>query len=379
MASGLAFLFRPEGLEPVFALAVFYAFSRHRQAGGRTETSAVSGQPRGETRGAALSGSAIRRVTWILAPLAGWVLVAGPYVAYLSVEAGTLTLSKKKSALSFARSAIPLMPSEHRDPGVDSREQEKPVRSPSVNWVRQSVRSVYVFQKPIVNGLTAVIIVPACLGLVGILARRKDRWNPALGLLAGLFVLHFGILVGLAADKGATYLGRHHILLSVLYALPVAGSGLVWALRWMGDRLRSRRWVPRMTLCIIIVATGLAVAMRGPDQGRSLRTAAAWIRSQVAGTPVIVTRVAKLTYHANAERVDIAGTYEEILRRARDRSAHFVAIYPDLIGQTSPDFLTHRGSPDLELVKVFPEPSPTAPDQRLELYRVRPKQTSAGP
>jgi hypothetical protein len=91
----------------------------------------------------------------------------------------------------------------------------------------------------------------------------------------------------------------------------------------------------------------------------------------VAGTPVIVTRLAKLTYHAGAERVDLAGTYDEILRRGRDRSAQFVALYPDLVRLTSPDFLDRLPSPDLELVKVFPEPSPTAPDQRLEIYRIR--------
>jgi len=113
------------------------------------------------------------------------------------------------------------------------------------------------------------------------------------------------------------------------------------------------------------------VVTRGPDQGRSLREAAVWIRSQVAGTPIIVTRLAKLTYHAHAERVDLAGTYDEILRRARERSARFVALYPDMVRLTSPDFLDRLPSPDLELVKVFPEPSRTAPDQRLEIYRIR--------
>ncbi len=161
----------------------------------------------------------------------------------------------------------------------------------------------------------------------------------------------------------------------VVYAMPVAGVGLVYALAWLEDRLHGRRWVPATALVVIVVATGLSLVTRGPDQGRSLRSAATWIRSQVVGTPVIVTSLAKLTYHAHAERVDIGGTYDEILRRARDHSAHFVALYPDLIRQTSPDFVAHLGSGDLDLVKIFPEPTASAPDQRLELYRLRPMES----
>jgi len=303
--------------------------------------------------------------------------VAGFYVAHISTEAGTLTLSKKKSAMSLARSVGALPSVGHQAPEIEPREGPQSARTSGSSWAHRALRSVYVFQKPVVNGLTPVIIVPACVGLAGILTRRRDRWSPALGLLAGLFVLHFGILVGLAADKGATYVGRHHALLLVLYALPVAGAGLVWALDWMGDRLRGSRWVPATALCIVLVATGLAVTTRGPDQGRSVRTAAAWIRSQVVGTPVIVTSLANLTYRARAERVDIRGTYDDILRRARERSAHFVALYPDMIGQTSPDFLARFSSADLELAKVFPEPTPRAPDQRLELYRLRAQGTGA--
>jgi hypothetical protein len=309
------------------------------------------------------------------------VLVAGPYVAHISTEAGALTLSKKKSAIGIVRSAVPLPSVGQQVPDIEPRGERQPARSPGANWAHRSLRSLYVFQKPVVNGLTPVIVVPACVGLAALLMRRKDRWNPALGLLAGLFALHFGILVGLAADKGATYVGRHHALLLVLYALPIAGAGLAWVLGWMRERLRAPRWVPAVTLSIVVLATGFAVVTRGPDLGRSLRTAAAWIRTQVTGTPIVVTSLAKLTYHAGAERVDIRGTYDEILRRARERSAQFVALYPVMIGQTSPDFLVRLSSADLELVKVFPEPTPQAPDQRLELYRLRAQETgvSKGP
>ncbi len=41
-----------------------------------------------------------------------------------------------------------------------------------------------------------------------------------------------------------------------------------------------------------------------------MRPAAAWIRSQVVGTPVIITNIAKLTYHAGAEQAELSGTYD---------------------------------------------------------------------
>ncbi len=387
VASGLGFLFRPEGLEPAVALAVFYALQRHqagREPSGARKAS-LGTRPPGRRAGHPApdpsrrsdapappfrAPNLVRRGGWILAPLAGWVLVAGPYVAYISAEAGALTLSKKKSAMGFVRSTVPLPAVGQAAPGAGPRAERLPAPSPGAGSARGLVRGVYVFQKPVVNGLTPVIIIPACLGLVSLLSRRRDRWNPALGLLAGLFALHFGILVGLAANKGATYVGRHHAFLLVLYALPIAGSGLAWALGWLRDRLRGPRWTPAASLGILVAATGLAIMTRGPDLGRSLRPAAVWIRTQVPGTPVIVTGLAKLTYHAGAQRIDLRGAYADILRRAREHSADFVALYPEMTAQTAPGFLAGLSPADLELVKVFPEPTPQAPEQRLELYRV---------
>jgi hypothetical protein len=393
MASGLAFLFRPEGIEPTIALAVFYALQADRsvkspgETGGALLGSQISALDSCHSSPArppsSRSGRVIRRMGWVLAPLAGWALVAGPYIAYISAEAGSFTLSKKKSAASFVRSVV--LPSESREPRperLEPRAESKVAsREPRAtkgeagtaeqSWLRRVVADIYAFQKPLVNGLNPLLMLTGAVGLGGILRKRAERWNRSYALLSGLFILHLVILVGLAANAGPTYLGRHHFLLMVVYALPAAGAGLAWTVGWVEARFPAQGWVSSAALGLIVVATALAVVTRGPDQGRSLREAAVWIRSQVNGTPVIVTSLVKLTYHAHAERVDMRGTYEEILRRGRDRSAHFVALYPDLVRLTSPDFLDRLPSPDLELVKVFPEPSPTAPDQRLEIYRIR--------
>jgi hypothetical protein len=157
----------------------------------------------------------------------------------------------------------------------------------------------------------------------------------------------------------------------VLYALPFAGAGLAWTLTWATGRLHAPRWLPAFGLAALVAIPVGWLATRGVDRGVAARPAAAWIRSQVAGTPVIVTNLAKLTYHAGAERVGLSGTYEEILDRGRARSAHFIAFYPDLLPDVSPDFLARLGGSDLALVQTFREPSRGSPDPRLLIYRLR--------
>jgi 4-amino-4-deoxy-L-arabinose transferase-like glycosyltransferase len=218
-----------------------------------------------------------------------------------------------------------------------------------------------------------VVLVFGVIGGIGLW-----RSGPAEGiwvrrLLAGLLGLHLAILVGLAAAKGPGYLGGHHFFLMVLYALPFAGAGLARAMAWGEERLHVPRWSAGVAVALLVMAVALQVLLRRPDQGTAVRPAAAWIRAQAIGTPVIVTALAKLTYHAGAERVDLLGEYGDILRRGRARSAQFVAFYPDTLRQLSPGFLRQLDPADLELVRAFPEPSRTAPDRRLEVYRIKPR------
>jgi len=413
-ASGLAYLLRPEGIEPALVLAAL-AIRRVETAGHRDEETSSFLSARHSKR-PTLGKRALRRVAWVVAPLAGWALVASPYVAYISLEAGSLTLSKKKSASGFLRS----LTSPSKDPG-EGRQDGRPAavtggqgagenrdpanigkgelqgeaiprgalrstsmekarvqlagvgQAPRWTWLRSAATRTYLFQKPFVNEIHPLVLF---LGIVGAWKARSERGagsGRARAVLAGLLALHLGVLIGLAAEKGASYLGAHHFFLMALYAMPFAGAGLAWSLTWAGDRFRAPRWLPAVALAFLVAVTAFWLVTRRADRGVTVRPAAAWIRAQVVGTPVVVTHIAKLTYHARAERVDLGGTYDDILLRSRARSAHFVVFYPDLLPQVSHDFLTRLSSADLELAHVFPEPSPSAPDQRLEVYRLRPK------
>jgi hypothetical protein len=387
-ASGVAYLFRPEGIEPALGLAVLYLYQfgtvTRREAGGLTV-------PSSHGPGAVTHGSGgLRWLWWAGVPLTGWALIALPYVAYISVEAGSLTLSKKKSISALMRSLGAPSGGEHRQPvqemsilsvlptvGSAVEVGDRPVvaaagRPPG--WLQRAGRSVYTFQKPLVNGVSPLVLSLAILGIWRLRARRGSGDTRACALLAGLLALHLALLLGLAAQYGPAYLGSHHFFLVAVYALPFAGAGMSWVLGWGSSGKRpAGRWLSAVVIVGLVAGTGGWVVRRQAGRGVAVRPAAAWVQTQVAGTPVVVTNVAKLTYHAGAERVELVGTYDDILREGRARGAHFVAFYPDLVSDVSPDLLARLDAADLELVKTFPEPFPSAPDQRLEVYRVRPR------
>ncbi|MBI4574154.1 MAG: glycosyltransferase family 39 protein [candidate division NC10 bacterium] len=371
--SGLAYLLRPEGIEPALALAVLY--TRHGSPSSHADEENSTSSSARKTTSFAFGKKALRRVAWALAPLVGWAVIASPYIVHISGETGSLTLSKKKSTSSLLRSLAPVPEGATTSEGV-----VKSSGAPAgVNQLapqgklRRFSRSVYDFQKPLVNGIHPLVLLFGVLGAWGIRAQKARGSGRARALLLGLLGLHLVVLVGLAAHQGATYLGGHHFFLMVLYSLPFAGAGLASALTWGTDRLGGQRWVPIGAVALLVAVPIIWMATRGTDRGVMVRPAAAWIRSQVRGTPVIVTNIAKLTYHARAKRVELSGTYDEILQRGRAQSAHFVAFYPDLVNEVSPDFLPRLNARDLALARSFPEPSRDSPGQRLEIYRFRPK------
>ena len=380
IASGLAHLLRPEGIEPALALAAVYWW-RHSKLGAPSSTSPEI-QPTWGSGFQTVRKSMLRSMVWVAAPLVGWAFVASPYIISISDQNGALTLSKKKSAIGFVQSLAGegMLTKSPQNPAVIQPNGHTPdLLAPGEPTALQSrfsrlITSIYIFQRPLVNGIHPVI------WILILIAAWNSRFRATVGnrfartLLLTLLGLHFAVLVGLAADHGADYLGGHHFFLMVLYGLPFAGAGLVQALSWMTERPWIPRWLPTVVLALLVAMPIVWLAVKGVGRGVAVRPAAVWIRSQVSfTTPVVLTNIAKLTYHAGAQRIELSGTYEEVLERARGRSAHYIVFYPDLIPTVSRDFLTRIDPAQLELVKVFPEASRSNPGQRLEVYRLRQK------
>ncbi len=433
LASGLAYLLRPEGIEPALVLAVVYAGQRPKakgqsrvsqftqpQATDPLSTPTPDPRPRHDAGGQAPTPArqVWRRAAWAVAPLAGWAIVASPYVAYISMEAGSLTFSKKKSPVAFLRAIGPALtpqPAPPRpqsptegpqpgggDPGAGGRGVDMgtasqivspqegasegagreappaagsavPIAEQEKSWARRRAWGLYLFQRGLVNGIHPLVLV---FGFVGAIALRRSGDGsgvPARRILLALLGLHLAVLLGLAAARGPDYAGGHHFLPMVVYALPFAGAGLAAAIQWGARRLRAPRLVPVCALSLLVAAAASQSIFRRPGRGTALRPAAEWIRAQAPGTPVVVTDMAKLTYHAGAQRLDILGPYDDVIGRARARSAQFVAFYPDMLRQRSPEFMARLGAGDLEFARAFPEPSVADPSRRFEIYRLKPR------
>ncbi len=372
--SGLAYLTRPEGIEPALVLAAFYALwwdspTRHDD-----------GQPQAQTS-RRFAPQPIARVPWIMAPLVGWAIIAAPYVTYISIEAGTLTLSKKKSATAMVHSLTSGDPAGNRirqpdalsettgqgkgggqrdkeknpksivstRPGKVSEQPTNVAQAEPRSWLSRISQNVYIFQKPLVNGIHPLVLI---LGFISIWVFRSRKFvanSWASKLLLGLMGLHFLVMVGVAADKGPDYLGGHHFFLMVLYMLPFSGAGLTGILNWIRKRSPIPQWGPWLAM-ILLVASSVPKLLRGPGKESVIRPAAEWIREQAYERPVVITPIAKLTYHAQAERVPMDGNYDRIVRTAHARGAQLVAFYPK---KKDPDLQAHIESGDLELAAEF--------------------------
>ncbi|MBI2352393.1 MAG: glycosyltransferase family 39 protein, partial [Deltaproteobacteria bacterium] len=370
--SGLAYLARPEGIEPALVLPVIYWF--HRSEG--TSQSRQRTEP------------TLRRIGWVTAPLVGWAIVASPYIAHMSIESGSFTLSKKKSSIAMLRSLTPdvlrgdstalesssatsLEQGSLKRAGSDTRQVRDGGRRSESPAPGRIGRSIYVFQQPLVNGLHPFVLLFALIAAWHV-PWAKVLWrDPACTLLLGLLALHLIVLIGLAALSGSTYLGGHHFFLMVLYALPFSGAGLAVTFRWIQQRMPTIPWLPAVVVIVMTASTILKIGLRDPGRESLIRPAAAWIREHTHERPIVVTNIAKLTYHAKAERVPLHGNYDAMIRSARARGAEFIAVYPEKEDVSFANLQGWLDSGELELAAEFSRQSRTRA-HRFLIYRLSP-------
>jgi len=354
--SGLAYLSRPEGMEAAIGLAFLYALPPALTA----PTQAARSLP--------------ARIVWALMPLIGWALVAAPYVAHLSIQEGTLTLSKKKSVQAMLGSVVS-SPSEQEStlPNADEKPAVQPpptAGSPvphareKPDWLRRMAHNIYIFQQPLHNGIYPVVLVLAVWGAIALHGGKISCARSALMLLAGLAGLHLLILVGVALQSGVDYLGGHHFFLLLLYLLPFAGAGITAAAIDAQARFPQVRWVPAAVLaCAFLLVVPAALRTR-EDRGESLRLAGLWVREHLPQENRVVAKARKFAFHAGAQRIPLEGDYKTVIDQARKQGALFLGSDSENPQAKDLEELIQAG--DLKLAAEFSEGS----GKRLYTFRV---------
>lgn len=311
--SGVAYLARPEGLGGIVV-------------------------------GVALAGVAVLGREWPLPRAArfaaalclGAALTAGPYVAFLSAQTGSLTLTEKKSLAGvLSGGGVEARRSRPQDPLLAARpDLTPPARGvspfrnapPLTGWRRYTAavaRLVGVTPK----ALRPELVVLLLLGAFALRGRPERRGRFYLAYTV-LFLL---VLLGLSANSG--YVSRRHLLPPAVLLFGYAAAGLLWLAGALARGLRGRIAEPRLAALLLAVfaALGLGKALRA-DRGNALveRRAAEWVRVQGAlGEGEAVAAIKRRNaYYAGASFVDLRRVPHEALLLAylRRERARYVIV-----------------------------------------------------
>jgi len=370
--AGLAYLCRPEGIEPVLGVTVAYALWTWKTLRSDSQQGAAGRSP---------TFLWVRRLWWIGTPLAAFALVAAPYVTLISLDAGTLTFSKKKSPAGMVRSMAPMqndetlnLPSESVEPAKPPQDAATPRLEKAIagNRLWTAARNLYIFQQPFLNGIHLIVLLPALLAFWSLRPNQNPQQRAIKNILSGLLLLHLFVLVGLAAQLGPSYLGGHHTFLMVFYMLPFAGAGLAGLLDWLRAQIAAPNWATPVLVALLIAVTLPSSVFRRPESGAVYRMAGLWIRDHSRTPPTVITNSAKLAYHAGALRIPPVGDANRVVDSARKIKADFIAMPPD--GREN-DFQPYVDAGALEVAAVLSERSGNK-TYRVVVYRMRSAQSS---
>ncbi len=327
--------------------------------------------------GLAIAGFEVVRRQWtvsqalrLAAPLcAGAALVMAPYVTAISIQAGELSITQKKSVSRML--------------GIG---EERGVRQPELDPLvagrtdlEQLPRGVQAFRdKPAPKGAAALPFAATLVVSESLKALRPEGLLLlALGLWAArgrpgrrgrLFATYTGlylvVLFALAATSN--YLSRRHVFPSVSLLLGYEALGVLVVVELLA-RVRGLAELPALRAAlplVLVAALGLGKSLR-PDRVDSLpeRQAAEWIKSDgaLAEGEAVAGIKQRIAYYAGARWIDLRWTPHpavllEYLRRERVR---YVVVdekeREELLRLTAaqPDALVERKRLDLRSHSAF--------------------------
>jgi hypothetical protein len=287
--SGLAYLVRPDGLEPLFAIFFYVIFAKKFSVSGR--------------RG---------KMILLLLLSAGILLL--PYLVYLRGVTGEWTLSKTKNitgllSLNLSRNGTLLI-------------------SQVLYSIKEIVREIHIH-------FSAILL---ALMIVGFVKKVSTRFSAGDGLLLSLWVTHCAVLFLMwlnltdwSADRATwrpPFSGRH-VLPLLIISLYWIGEGFGTIHHWLFGRAASFSWFRHMepakrSAVILVILVALPLAFMLPKTLKPQRVdklpekwAGIWIKGQSGpGTPIFST-LPRVPYYAD-------GIWE-IVDPAKDRLDGIVA------------------------------------------------------
>lgn len=331
VASGFAYLVRPEGLGPVFILGLLLVWELVR---GRITRKSFG--------------------LYVLALLASVAFIASPYVFSIWKVTGQLVLTHKKPILEltgvnpFLRSldvpiakpqykgvgsfgaGISFLPTDEADGWVAGGAPVSDVGlsgGSEKNLFASLGRALHKLIGAIVSTARLEWILPIILGLWFSRGRPGGR-----GLWMGLVAVAYGVLLlGLATYTG--YVSKRHVFPVILPLLGYAGIGLGELIRFLEKKTTFSVNTSRMLVLIPLVLFSLSTQIEPRRQSRAaVRIAAEWYRDNHPLNVPIAAEKQRVAFYAGVSFVPVGCTRcplgpdrdEPSLRAAYMRGARFL-------------------------------------------------------
>jgi len=311
VASGLAYLARPEGLGLMIVAPIYLVLCR--------KTTLTRGQRAGA----------------ILCVALACLIVAAPYMVYLQKTSGGLEhiLTKKKGLLEV----IGLKPQSPLEKSSGSlREtlektlyaQSRPANPPLVqllSLLNEFVKTIGPF------GLAALV------GVIVLLAGGRPAWG---NVWLALIAVMYAALVALLAINVYNWniVSQRHLLPIATICMAWAGYGMErftsWSTGLLARRMRSLAARAAPLVLLVLIFGAMWVSMLGPRRTNQLglKCAADIIAAQGMSSPLIMTSEEKIPYYAHGKKVGLPPddnprlTAELLYEYAKIRGVAFIVV-----------------------------------------------------
>lgn len=300
LASGLAYLVRPEGIGVILVVGGWIAVHVTVQALFFNRLS---------------SGHPIRmaiRLGLLLMLLIAFLVPSLPYLVNLRDLNGQWMLTNKKNAartldVETHEAAMRIEDSELRK--LAKYYYQKQPGNRGLTTAQNVVVSLLEVAREFMNSAFPPIFLLILVGLIYRPTLQRDTMGESyLGLIMGLYLAVYFML---AFKEG--YLDKRHVLTLVGFSLFWGGVALEELVRWAGTRrLPMRFWKPnygiesppdyKIIIALVLVLITLPKSLRDPQQNSEIyRTAGEWVESRYPKDAILMTNMDEIGYYSRLE------------------------------------------------------------------------------